>query len=107
MFSEGRLELVRLIQTVIRICFVLALACTPSPTLVADDTVTVLEKPSPLDYPSTHPIPNSVIATLAKGQRVKVKGDGYEKDFRWYEVVLSDGRRGYVIRGVNPFHLEK
>lgn len=72
--------------------------CTSSPsTLVADDTVAVMEKPSPADYPSTNPIPNTVIAMLAKGERIKVKDTGYNKDFMYHEVVLPDGRRRYVI----------
>ncbi len=86
----------------------MAMACTSSPVaLVADDTVAVMEKPSPADYPSTNPIPNTVIATLAKGERVSVKGTGYGKDFMFYEVVLPDGRRGYVIYGTGSFHVRR
>jgi hypothetical protein len=83
----------------------LGFACSTS-SLVVDDTVAVLEKPYPLDYPSTDPVPNAVIATLAKGKRVKVKGTGYGKDFMYYEVALPDGRRGYVIFE-GSFHVEK
>jgi len=60
----------------------------------------------PARLPAHQPVPNTVIATLEKGQRVKVKGTGYGKDFMWHEVALPDGRRGYVF-GDGSFHVEK
>jgi hypothetical protein len=95
-----------LLDVMVASAMLLAFACSTS-SLVADDTVAVPEKPYPLDYPSTNPLPNAVIATLAKGQRVKVKSTGYGKDFMYHEVALPDGRRGYVIYTAGSFHVEK
>lgn len=81
-------------------------ACHSS-TLVADGPVTVLENPYPSGYPSTNPMPNSIVATLPAGERVKVKSVGYGKDFKYYKVALPAGRSGYVIFGDGPFHIEE
>jgi len=83
------------------------LSCTSSTVLVADDAVAVLAQPSPLGYPSSNPIPNSTLATLSKGQRVKITDTRYMKDFMYHEVILADGRRGYVIYKAGSFHVEK
>lgn len=83
------------------------LAACHSSVLVADGQVTVMENPYPADYPNTNPKPNSVVATLPAGQRVKVMGEGYGKDFKYYKVALPAGRSGYVIYGDGPFHVEE
>jgi len=88
---------VRLILAVMAaFALLLGFACSTS-SLVVDDAVAVLEKPYPPDYPSTNPVPNTVIATLEKGQRVKVKGTGYGKDFMYFKVRTANGATGYVI----------
>jgi hypothetical protein len=83
------------------------MACHSS-MLVADGSVDVLSAPCPAGYPSTNPKPNSVVVTLSPGQRLKVKGEGYGKDFKHYELSLPAGVSGYVIdrrrRGV---HVER
>jgi hypothetical protein len=75
--------------------------------LVADAPLMVLKEPHPAGYPTTKPIPNSIVATLAVGQRVNVTGDGYGKDFMYYRVALPDAGAGYVIYGEGAFHIEK
>lgn len=82
------------------------LACDSS-VLVADGSVTVLKEPYPAGYPSTHPLPNSVVAMLSVGQRVKVKDVGYCKDFKYYKVALPSAGSGYVIFGEGAFHIEE
>ena len=52
-------------------------------------------------------MPNSVVATLAPGQRVKVKSEGYGKDFKYYKIALPAGGSGYVIHGDGAFHVEE
>jgi hypothetical protein len=49
-----------------------------------------------LGYPSTKPVPNSAVATLSKGQRVKITKTRYEKDFMYDEVVLAAGSTGHA-----------
>jgi hypothetical protein len=78
-----------------------------SAVLVADGPLNVMKEPYPAGYPSTHPMPNSVIATLHLGQRLKVKSEGYGKDFKYYKVVLPAGVSGYVIHGEGAFHVEE
>jgi hypothetical protein len=86
----------------------MASACTSHRprAIVADAPLQVLEHPSPLDYPSTSPLPNRVLATVPAGGRLLVVGSGYQKDYIYYQVKLADGRKGFVIRGVSPFHEE-
>jgi hypothetical protein len=36
-----------------------------------------------------------------------MKGDGYGKDFKYYEVALPVGGSGYVLCGNGPFHVEE
>src|SRR6267154_3949196 len=86
---------------------VLAFAACHSPMLVADAPLMVLKEPYPAGYPTTKPIPNSIVAALSLGQRVKVTGDGYGKDFMYYRVALPDAGSGYVIYGEGAFHIEK
>ena len=83
-----------------------ALLSCRSSTLVADDPLNVLEKPYPIGYPSSNPMPNRVVAVLPAGHRAKVKGDGYGKDFKYYEVALPTGETGYLIVGDGRFHVE-
>jgi hypothetical protein len=78
------------------------LACTSSSVLVADETVPVFSR-----NPSSYPIQNSTLTTLSKGQRVKIKDTRYAKDFMYHEVILADGRHGYVIYMAGSFHVEK
>ena len=73
-------------------------------TLIADTQLEVLERPSPVDYPTSNPLPNRVLRTVPKGTRVRVIGHGVEKDFMYYAIELEDGTRGYVINRVGAFH---
>jgi len=45
----------------------------------------------PLGYPSSKPIPNSALATLSRGQRVKIffTDTGYGKDYTCYEIIVA------------------
>lgn len=83
-------------------------SCTRSHprAIVADAPLQVLENPSPLDYPSTNPLPNKVLDTIPAGGRVLVTGRDYEKDYMYYRVTLPDGRKGFVIGRVGAFHEE-
>lgn len=87
-----------------------ALCACHSSTLVADGPVTVLENPYPAGYPSTNPMPNSIVATLPAGERVKVRSVGFGKGFqvlqggparRWVWLRHLRGW-GFPHRGVNP-----
>jgi len=84
-----------------------ALCACHSSMLVADAPVTVHENPYPAGYPSTNPMPNNIVATLPAGERVKVKSEGYGKDFKYYKVALPAGGSGYVIFGDGAFHIEE
>lgn len=75
--------------------------------IVADAPLQVLERPSPMDYPSTAPEPNRVLATVPAGERLVVIGRGYEKDYAYYRVELADGRKGYVINRTSALHEEE
>ena len=51
--------------------------------------------------------PSSTVATVERGIRLPVKRIAYQKDCATLDVVLPDGRRGYVVLGmgdvsVNP-----
>jgi len=81
-----------------------ALVACRSPELVADGPVAVMREPYPSGYPA---ITNSVVATLHHGERLKVKTEGYGKDFKYYQVALPSGGSGYIIYGDGPFHIEK
>lgn len=67
--------------------------------VVEGGTVNVLLNPSPLDYPSTRPLPSSVVGVLAPGERTRIWYTGYEKDYAYYKVRLPGGTWGYVISG--------
>ena len=58
----------------------------------------LLSEPYPLDYPSTCPKPNRVVATL-RGQEVCVLSHSYEKDFHAYRVRTTSGLKGYIMDG--------
>ena len=76
---------------------VLATGCSPSQkALVVNGEVDLLQRPYPLNYPSSAPMPNRVIETL-KSERVQVLATTVDKDFMVYEVRTSDGQIGYVI----------
>jgi hypothetical protein len=74
-------------------------------TLVADGALPVLARPYPIEQVVAHRGPNRSMAVLAKGDRVRVHGVGHEKDFAYYEVVLPDGRTGYVIHRDGALHV--
>lgn len=72
--------------------------------IIADEPLQVLERPSPIDYPTTNPLPNSVLDTLPPGTRLAVTESGIEKDYMYYRVELPDGRKGFVIGKVGALH---
>jgi len=47
------------------------------------------------------------LATLSRGQRVKITDTGYGKDYTCYEIIVAGGRHGYVIYTAGSFHVEK
>ena len=65
-------------------------------SLVIDRPTELLEKPYPLNYPSTAPLPNAIIRVLA-AQTVTIESDSYAKDFHVYKVRDSSGTKGYII----------
>ena len=83
-----------------------ALASCSGSSIVAEGPVPVLEKPYPIGYPSSGPLPNSIVGTLGAGTRVRVRREGYGKDFKYYEVAIPGGDIGFVIVGTAPFHVE-
>jgi hypothetical protein len=72
-----------------------ALGCGQSRVLLVEKAQ-LLEKPYPLGYPSSAPLPNRVLADL-EDERVCVLQDTYGKDFHVYRVRTGDGRKGYVM----------
>lgn len=79
--------------------------CSQAPAkIVADAPLDVLEHPSPLDYPSTGPFPNSILQRVAPGDQLVVVAKANEKDFMYYRVKLPSGRTGYVIARAGALH---
>lgn len=74
--------------------------------VITENHIDVLKEPYPLNYPSTKPRPNTVIAVLKKGERVKVINYRYGKDYMVYKIKLQDGRNGYVIYKKDAFRVE-
>jgi hypothetical protein len=77
-----------------------ALACREAGCIAVEPEAQLLEMPYPLGYPSTKPMPNRVLRTIAAGKHRYVNTvDG--KDFRAFELRMEDGTRGYLIYGEN------
>ena len=74
--------------------------------MITGKQIDVLEQPYPLNYPSTNPKPNRVIAVLEKGEKVEVVNDRYGKNYLVYKIHLKDGRTGYVIYEKDAFRVE-
>lgn len=74
--------------------------------IVADVPLDVLERPSPMGFPSSSPVPNRVLETVPVGGKLRVTGRDYEKDYMYYRVKLPDGRTGFVIGRVGALHEE-
>ncbi|HEV2804009.1 MAG TPA: hypothetical protein VGW57_03665 [Chthoniobacterales bacterium] len=66
-------------------------------TEVTAEQITVLESPVPLWYPSTNPQKNRVIGTLHRGDRFYLLGEDFGKDYKYFNVELLSGQKGYVI----------
>jgi hypothetical protein len=64
--------------------------------LVLDQPTELLQRPSPMNYPSTAPLPNTVIRAL-QPQTVTILSDSYAKDFHVYKVRDSMGNEGYIV----------
>jgi hypothetical protein len=64
--------------------------------LVIEKETQLLQQPFPPGYPSSAPIPNSVIRLL-EPQNVTILSDSFHKDFHVYKVRDSLGNEGYVI----------
>jgi hypothetical protein len=76
--------------------------CDQKPVLteVLSEKMEVVESPYPLGYPSTSPQKNRVIATLHRGERFYLRGEDFGKDYKYFEVELLNGQKGYVnLRG--------
>jgi hypothetical protein len=72
-------------------------ACTDAKwaTIIAYGDVPVYE-----NYPSSGPpMQKQIIATLVQGNVSEVIQERYSKDFMYYKIKLSDGRKGYVWVG--------
>jgi hypothetical protein len=83
-------------------CMVLSALLTgcgqkPVLTEVLTERMEVLEAPSPLWYGSPDPHKNRVIATLRRGERFYLRGEDFGKDYKYFEVLLMSGKKGYVI----------
>jgi len=66
--------------------------------LVIQGPTQLLENPYPLNYPSTNPQPNKVLAVFQNGETVEFTNISYGKDFRVFEVKTAD-RHGYIVDG--------
>lgn len=84
----------------ILLCLWLA-SCGQKPRLmeVFSEEMEVVEAPFPLGYPSTNPQKNRVIVTLHRGERFYLRGEDFGKDYKYFDVELLSGQRGYVIYG--------
>lgn len=84
------------IVAVVALLFLLA-SCAKEPRMLDIQQKTeLLEQPYPLGYPSTSPMPNSVLRVL-EPQKVTVLSDSFEKDFHVYRVRDASGVEGWVI----------
>lgn len=71
------------------------LGCGQDRVLVVE-AAQLLERPYPLGYPSTGPLPNRVLADLT-GTKVCVLHDSYGKGFHVYRVRTGEGEVGYIL----------
>ncbi len=75
----------------------LLLSCTREHRVLAIEQQTeLLQQPYPLNYPSTAPMPNSIIRVLPP-QSLTILSDSYGKDYHVYRVLDSQGNSGYII----------
>jgi hypothetical protein len=88
----------RMVRTFSAISLLTIGACDGSGCIRIDTAVPLLEKPSPLGYPSTRPIPNRVIRMLDPGEYTYSRRT-YDKDFVVYGLELPDGTHGHIIGG--------
>ena len=86
--------------------FLVAACNSPNEYLEAESKVQVLQKPYPLNFPSTKPINNKVIKILMPQDRVKLLDQNFQKDFMVYEVELDTGDIGYIISGSAVKHVK-
>jgi hypothetical protein len=95
-----------LIQPIRQICgrffllFCLCLAsCEQKHELneIVADTVEVLETNVPLWYQSANGKKNRVIATLHHGDRFYLRGEGFGKDYKYFDVQLMSGEKGFLF----------
>jgi hypothetical protein len=88
---------------IIRFCYILLClwlaGCGQKPVLteVISERMEVLEAPFPLWYGSPDPNHNRVIATLHRGERFYFRGEDFGKDYKYFDVQLLSGKKGYVI----------
>jgi hypothetical protein len=66
-------------------------------TEVLSEQMEVVEAPFPLGYPSSNPQKNRVIATLHRGDRFYFRGEEFGKDYKYFDVQLLSGEKGYVM----------
>jgi hypothetical protein len=67
-------------------------------TLVADEDIFVL------DSPSINPLHSNPVYTLKSGEKMSVSACIDLKHYIVPEIILADGRKGYVVKG--KFHLD-
>lgn len=77
----------------------------PSRVLVVDSGQ-LLEKPYPLNYPSSKPLPNRVLSELAD-TRVCILGSRIGKDFQVFRVRTLQGLTGYLVGGPGLHEIEE
>jgi hypothetical protein len=71
-------------------------ACREPGCIEVTAAVPLLENPYPLNYPSTAPMPNRTLGTIAAGKHAYIDQTS-GKDFMVFELVQSSGARGFVV----------
>jgi hypothetical protein len=77
-----------------------AIACREPGCIEVITTVPLLEKPYPLNYPSTTPVPNQTLRSVGVG-KYPITDRVVGKDFVAFELAAADGERGFVILDQN------
>lgn len=78
------------------VCLIAA-ACARGGCVQLDAAAPLLERPHPMDYPSSAPLPNRVVAELAAG-RYDYRRRITNQDFMVYELLVRENR-GFVVYG--------
>jgi len=71
--------------------------CGENNIVIIEGPTKLLNNPHPLNYPSTNPQENEIIAILKNGDTGEVLNITYGKDFKVYKVKIKEGMVGYLI----------